>query len=173
MPALLPNSIDTSHYDTKLPSDADPKGYFVWKWTVGVQISRVVDYWTSTRIPPYTTLQEIDAGIRRMLHALPDDLRTRHLPADAFPLDRPGAPAVPTSQRMPPQVVAAQTSEETLTRQRIRLAMHFCMLFCKLTTDELKWRRIKLTTSKSTCIDRASCVLWSSVIPRWSLASRP
>lgn len=135
MPALLPNSIDTNHYDTKLPSDADPKGYFVWKWTVGVQISRVVDYWTSTRIPPYTTLQEIDAGIRRMLHALPDDLRTRHLPAEAFPLNRPGASAVQTTRKMHDALVApasaAQASEEMLARQRIRLAMHFCMLFCK------------------------------------------
>lgn len=54
MPALLPNSIDINHYDTRLPSDMDLKGYYMWKWTIGVQISRVVDYWTSVRIPPYS-----------------------------------------------------------------------------------------------------------------------
>lgn len=53
MPALLPNSVDLNHYDTKLPSDADARGYFVWKWTIGVQICKVVDYWTSVRIPSY------------------------------------------------------------------------------------------------------------------------
>jgi hypothetical protein len=54
LPALLPNSIGLSHYDTKLPSDTPPQGYFIYKWKVGVQISRVVDYWTSTTIPPDT-----------------------------------------------------------------------------------------------------------------------
>lgn len=71
-----------------------------------------------------------------MLHALPDDLRTRHLPSNAFPLDRPGAPAVLTSIRglsggSGLHTSTGQTAEDTLARQRIRLAMHFCMLFCE------------------------------------------
>ncbi|KAL1410464.1 hypothetical protein Q8F55_004475 [Vanrija albida] len=134
MPALLPNSVDLNHYDTKLPSDADPRGYFVWKWTIGVQICKVVDYWTSVRIPSYEVLQDIDAGLRRLLHALPLELRSPDLTTAAYRLDRPSAPPVQPSRRaeasatgnIDPDLVS---SEDVVVRQRIRLAMHFCMLF--------------------------------------------
>jgi hypothetical protein len=128
MPALLPTSIQATHYDTKLPSDADPKGYFVWKWSVGVQISRVVDYWTATKIPPYPVLLDIDAGIRRMLRALPPDLRSEYLPADAFSLDTNGMAG--NHSWDPRTNQPDQQNSDMMVRQRIRLAMHFCMLFC-------------------------------------------
>lgn len=146
MPGLLPNSISYTHYDTKLPSDSDPNGHFVWKWTIGVQISRVVDYWTSTRIPPYSgtststysipggweliaVLQQIDAGIRRLFFALPERLRSPSLPLTAFSLERPGAPPVPPPSRQASAPLG--DTNDILVRQQIRLAMHFCMLFCK------------------------------------------
>lgn len=76
-------------------------------------------------------LQDIDAGLRRLLNALPANLRSRDLPRDAFPLARPSASAVHASRAPSASDAPEPESTDVVVRQRIRLAMHFCMLFCK------------------------------------------
>lgn len=79
-------------------------------------------------------VQDIDAGLRRLLHSLPAHLRCASFPIDAFPLVRPGAPAVVVSP--PPAAASPGTSEytatlsaERLVHQQYRMATHVCMVF--------------------------------------------
>lgn len=80
-------------------------------------------------------VQDIDAGLRRLLHSLPAHLRCSSFPIEAFPLVRPGAPAVVVS---PPPASAASPgssdytttlSAERLLHQQYRMATHICMVF--------------------------------------------
>lgn len=80
-------------------------------------------------------VQDIDAGLRRLLHSLPAHLRCSSFPIEAFPLVRPGAPAVVVS---PPPATAASPgssdytatlSAERLLHQQYRMATHVCMVF--------------------------------------------
>lgn len=136
--ALLPGSISTKHYDTPYPSDAHREGYFVWKWNLGLHMARVFDYWTQTETMDYAVVQDIDAGLRRFLHALPAHLRCSSFPIEAFPLSRPGAAAVVVSPQaltteMPKTSDYPSTlSPERLTHQQFRMATHICMVFCQL-----------------------------------------
>ncbi|BEJ11880.1 hypothetical protein CspHIS471_0203400 [Cutaneotrichosporon sp. HIS471] len=135
--ALLPGSISTKHYDTPYPSDAHREGYFWWKWNLGRHMARVFDYWTQTETPDYTAVQDIDAGLRRFLHSLPPHLRCSTFPIGAFPLSRPGAPAVvvspaPAPTPSPPSANSdypSTISSERLTHQQYRMATHICMVF--------------------------------------------
>lgn len=149
--ALLPGSIAHDHYDTPFPTDAHPEGYFVWKWNLGVHMQRVHDFWTRVENPdakselqdrpPHsadnTVVQDIDAGLRRLLHNLPPHLRCSSFPVEAFPRARPGAPPVVVS---PPPVQTTPSpsgvsdypqtlSAERLTHQQYRMATHICMVF--------------------------------------------
>lgn len=152
--ALLPGSIAPRHYDTAFPSDAHREGYFFTKWKLGLHMQRVFDYWSSVEIADYQEVQDIDAGLRRFLHDLPPHLRCAAFPAEAFPLARPGAPAVVVS----PAPVATSTTTSTTTstsdytstitperlaHQQYRMATHICMVFCKCHSAR---RRAKLTT---------------------------
>jgi len=99
-------------------------------WCVSSDLSQLISL---------KVLQEIDAGIRRLLYALPTNLRCPDLPANAFRLERPGAPIVPAPPSridddfFPSQAIHDHRSlpDDVIIRQRIRLAMHFCMLFCE------------------------------------------
>ncbi len=113
-------------------------------------MARVFDYWTQTETPDYAgelvyspacssltpAVQDIDAGLRRFLHALPAHLRCSTFPIEAFPLSRPGAPAVVVSPAPAPSPPAACMSDypstispERLTHQQYRMATHICMVF--------------------------------------------
>lgn len=84
-----------------------------------------------------SALLDIDTSIRRLYARLPVNLRCAELPPTAFAV-RDG-----TSSSQPPMDLASSpfAPHDTVpidalpngatVRQRIRLAMHFCMLFCK------------------------------------------
>ncbi|KAL1405011.1 hypothetical protein Q8F55_008634 [Vanrija albida] len=134
--ALLPGTIAPRHYDTAFPSDAHKDGYFFWKWKLGLHMQRVFDYWSGVEIADYQEVQDIDAGLRRFLHDLPPHLRCSTFPVEAFPLARPGAPAVVVSPAAVAPSPAAHTSDypstitpERLTHQQYRMATHICMVF--------------------------------------------
>jgi hypothetical protein len=39
------------HYNTPFPDDAEPDGYFVWKWKLGQLMERIIDLWASPTDP--------------------------------------------------------------------------------------------------------------------------
>lgn len=135
--ALLPGSISPKHYDTPYPSDAHKDGFFVWKWNLGLHMTKVFDYWTQTETMDYAVVQDIDAGLRRFLHAMPAHLRCESFPLDSFPLARPGATAVALSPRaVSPNVPLSSDypstlSPERLSHQQYRMSIHLCMVFCE------------------------------------------
>lgn len=82
---------------------------------------------------------DIDLGIRKLLHSLPQNLRCPFLPLSAFAYAGSSTNVVDRdhSGRDVEQAIAAIDST-VLSKQQIRLAMHFCMLFCKPSTTLLR-----------------------------------
>ncbi|GAA5970294.1 hypothetical protein JCM21900_001034 [Sporobolomyces salmonicolor] len=107
-----PYMLHNSHFDTKMPDDAEP--YQIAKWKLGIFIGKVIDSAFSVATPSYSTILQLDEELRELVRESPTELRSGALPDDAFLVKPKGIPQVPAGPRLSDKTLKYQMQQHTM-----------------------------------------------------------
>ncbi|GAA5857732.1 hypothetical protein JCM1840_000888 [Sporobolomyces johnsonii] len=107
-----PYMLHNSHFDTRMPDDAEP--YQIAKWKLGIFIGKVIDSAFSVATPSYSTILQLDQELRELVREAPKELRSGALPDDAFLVKPKGIPQVPAGPPPSDKTLKYQMQQHTM-----------------------------------------------------------